>query len=110
MKIKEIENKTETLEKAIENELTSRNPIPFIAHEADMARAEIHHDKQNHIIWGLIILLILSISCNILQAYLSYEHPITTTTYTVDTGDGTGHAIINDSGEVEINGESRNGP
>lgn len=82
MKLKDVEQKTETLEKAIENEITNRNPVPFISHEADMIRAEIHHDKQNHIIWGLIIVLILSISCNILQAYLSYEYPITQTTIT----------------------------
>ena len=102
-KIKDIEDKTCILEKAIQNEITDRNPVPFIVHEAEMVRAEVREERNKLIILILIICLFLS---NMAWLYVFQSYDYETIIYTTES-DKDGHAIINGSGEVNIDGESR---
>ena len=103
-KIKDIEDKTCILEKAIQNEITERNPVPFIVHEAEMVRAEVREDRNKLIILILIICLFLS-NMAWLYVFQSYDYT-STITYKTDTKEG-GNAIINRDVEVNIDGKSR---
>lgn len=77
--------------------------IPYIVHEGMMARQE----RTIRRLWILcIIIFVAFVGSNC--AWMYYESQFTdevTTSYTSDATDG-GNAIINDSGEVTINGES----
>lgn len=75
--------------------------VPFIAHEAAMARAE----RSLKRLWAAIILLIvLLFGSN--AGWLWYESQFeeTTTTIEAEADDG-GNAIANNSGMVNYNGE-----
>lgn len=103
-KIKDIEDKTCILEKAIQNEITDRNPVPFIVHEAEMVRNEVRDDKNKLIIIILIICLTLS---NMAWLYVFQSYDYETVIYSTQS-DKNGHAIINGSGKVDItDGKSR---
>lgn len=77
-------------------------PVPFVVHESDMARAE----RTNKRLWILIILLVLLIAG--LVGYVIWEKEVydvtVTETYTSESDDG-GVAIVNRDGEVNY-GES----
>lgn len=79
--------------------------VPYIVHEASMARSE----RTVKRLWATIILLILLfVGSN--AAWLFYEsqfeYSVTTTeTYESDADDG-GTAIISGDGDISINGES----
>lgn len=77
--------------------------VPYIAHEASMARME----RQAKRLWiAVLLLIVLMVGTN--AAWLYYESSFedsVTTTYEADAADG-GNAIINGDGEVNINGES----
>lgn len=102
-KIKDIEDKTCILEKAIQNEITDRNPVPFIVHEAEMVRSEVRDDRNKLIIIILILCLFLS---NMAWLYVFQSYDYETIIYTTESGKD-GHAIINGNGEANIDGESR---
>ena len=59
-KMAELEKKTDIIQKAVENELSEKNPVPFIAWESDQVRAECREDKNRTIVIVLIICLFLS--------------------------------------------------
>ena len=77
--------------------------VPYIVHEASMARME----RQAKRLWITVLLLIaLLVGTN--AAWLYYESSFedsVTTAYEADAADG-GNAIINGDGKVNINGES----
>ena len=77
--------------------------VPYIAHEASMARME----RQTKRLWiAVLLLIVLIVGTN--AAWLYYESSFedsATTTYEADADDG-GNAIINGDGRVNINGES----
>lgn len=77
--------------------------IPYLVHEGIMARQE----RTIKRLWILcIVIFIALVATN--AGWIYYEQQFedeVTTTYTSDAADG-GNAIINDSGEVNINGES----
>lgn len=77
--------------------------VPYIVHEASMARME----RQTKRLWIAVLLLImLVVGTN--AAWLYYESSFEdslTTTYEADAADGR-NAIINGDGRVDINGES----
>ena len=77
--------------------------VPYVAHEASMARME----RQAKRLWITVLLLIvLLVGTN--SAWLYYESSFedsVTTTCEADAADG-GNAIINGDGRVNINGES----
>ena len=77
--------------------------VPYIAHEASMARMERHSKR----LWiAVLLLIVLMVVTN--AAWLFYESSFedsATTTYEADADDG-GNAIINGDGRVNINGES----
>lgn len=74
--------------------------MPFVVHEAEMARAERCFKK----LWAvIIILLFMLVATNI--AWLWYESQFETieTTESYDlNADGNGNAIMNDEGSVTI--------
>lgn len=76
--------------------------IPYIAHEADMARLE----RSNRRLWIVsIILIVLLVASNI--AWLIYEsqfEDFTETTVTQEA-DTDGDVIMNGTGELNINGQ-----
>ena len=80
----------------------SRRTVPFIVHEADMARME----RTNKRLWIIVIILALMLfGSNI--AWVTYENQFTDTveeTYTSEA-DGGGIAIVNRDGSVNY-GES----
>lgn len=102
-KVADLEKKTETIQKALENELSEKNPVPFIAWESDMVRAECKEDKNRIVLIILIICLFLS-NMAWLYVFQSYDYT-STTTYTTESKNG-GNAVINKDGSVSINGES----
>lgn len=77
--------------------------VPFVAHEAEMARAERTTKRLLAIIVLLVVLLFGSNA-----AWLWYEsqfETVETVTETYETtADGGGNAIINGGGSVRING------
>lgn len=77
--------------------------VPYIVHEASMARME----RQAKRLWiAVLLLIVLLVGTN--AAWLYYESSFedsVTTTYEADADDG-GNAIINGDGRVDINGES----
>ena len=77
--------------------------VPYIAHEAAMARME----RQAKRLWiAVLLLIVMLVGTN--AAWLYYESSFedsATTTYEADAYDG-GNAIINGDGRVNINGES----
>ena len=104
-KIADLEKKTEIIQKAVENELSEKNPVPFIAWESDMVRNECREDKNRIITIVLIICLSIS-NMAWLYVFQSYDYTSTTETYTTESTDG-GNALINKEGSVNINGESK---
>ena len=78
--------------------------VPYIVHEADMARME----RANKRLWIVILtLIVLCVGSNI--AWICYEsqfEEVSTTTVEqeVETEDG-GDAIVNGTGEMTINGK-----
>lgn len=77
--------------------------IPYIVHESMVARQE----RTIRRLWILCI-IIFAVFVGSNMAWMYYESQFTdevTTTYTSDARDG-GNAVINDSGEVNINGKS----
>lgn len=80
--------------------------IPYIVFDDAQVRNE-RKDKRNLIIILVLIFALLFSNMAWLWTFNQYDYSSTTatTTYTTDSGDG-GNAIINDSGEVNINGES----
>lgn len=84
---------------------SSKEPesVPYIAHEAAMARME----RQAKRLWiAVLLLIVLIVGTNAAWLYyeISFEDSVTTT-YEADATDG-GNAIVNGDGEVNINGES----
>ena len=77
--------------------------VPYIVHEASMARME----RQAKRLWiAVLLLIVLLVGTN--AAWLYYENSFedsVTTAYEADATDG-GNAIVNGDGEVNINGES----
>ncbi len=103
-KISEIEDKIHRIEKTIsEGEIAT---IPYIIHE----NSEIRHEKKEKrffVVITLLIILLVGTNLGWLLYESQFEYATTTETYyEVDTGTGNGNAIINESGEVIINGES----
>ena len=79
--------------------------VPYIVHEASMARSE----RTVKRLWATIILLILLfVGSNAAWLYYEsqFEYSVTTTeTYEADADDD-GTAIISGDGDISINGES----
>lgn len=77
--------------------------VPYIVHEASMARME----RQTKRLWiAVLLLIVMLVGTN--AAWLHYESSFedsVTTTYEADATDG-GNAIVNGDGEVNVNGES----
>ena len=84
-----------------ENRLKA-DPIPYIAHEAALARLE----RTIKRLWILLILLVcLLVFTNALWIVYENQYQDETWTYEAST-DGGGTAIANGDGEVNINGDS----
>ena len=77
--------------------------VPYIAHEASMARME-RQAKRLWIAVLLLIVLLVGTNAACLYSESSFEDSVTTT-YEADAEDG-GNAVINGDGRVNINGES----
>ncbi|MFI3171714.1 MAG: hypothetical protein R3Y09_06615 [Clostridia bacterium] len=88
----------------IESELS---PIPYIVHESEMARTE-RREKRHFFVTLLLTVLLVASNFLWMQYEMSFEDSIVTetTTYTSDTGDGNGNAVINEDGEVNFDGKS----
>lgn len=111
--IKGVEDKLDKIEKTLYANMEDKDgvkTIPYIVHENAEARQERREKRLVFVIVLLIILLVASNFCWILHEN-NFEDVVTTTTttdktYTADTGDGNGTAVVNENGEVSINGES----
>lgn len=80
------------------------NNIPYIAHESMMARME----RTIKRLWILaLVLVILLVGTNV--AWLYYESQFETVeeteSYEYNASSDGGHAVINENGEVTINGD-----
>ena len=75
------------------------NNVPFIVHEADMARLE-RTIKRLWILLILVIVLLVGSNC----AWIYYESQFTDEITTVEAVTDRGNAIANASGEVTYNG------
>ena len=78
--------------------------VPYIAHEAMMARME----RTIKRLWILVILLaVFLVGTNAAWIYYENQWEVVTSTesYDYDAMSDSGHAIINGNGEVTINGE-----
>lgn len=82
-------------------------PVPYIVHEADMARQE----RTIKRLWILLILLVvLLVGSNI--AWIAYESQfevVESTEVTQDIDTGEGDAIISGTGDIHYGEDSANG-
>lgn len=79
------------------------NSVPYIAYEAALARFE----RTIKRLWITIIILILLLaSTNAAWIYYESQFMDETTTIEAEANEG-GNAVINGSGAVNINGESK---
>lgn len=79
------------------------NSVPYIAYEAALARFE----RTIKRLWITIIILILLLaSTNAAWIYYESQFMDETTTIKAEANEG-GNAVINGSGAVNINGESK---
>lgn len=91
---------------ACEDCKASKSPetMPYVAHEAAMARNE----RKEKRMWIIILVLIFSLigtNAGWLYCESQFEDVTTTTTYESDSSDG-GIAVANGDGSVNVNGES----
>ena len=86
--------------KACKEARLNSEPVPYIVHEAAMARFERTVKK----LWILLIIVIcLFVATNV--AWIVYEKQFQDETWTYEaTSDNGGTAIVNGDGEVNING------
>lgn len=76
--------------------------IPFIAYEGAMSRFE----RINRRLWiALIVLAVLLVSTNI--AWLLYESQFEDYTITQEAENDSGDIVLNGTGEVNIDGQSK---
>jgi hypothetical protein len=88
--------------KACKENRLATEPIPYIAHEAALARLERTIKK----LWVLLILLIsLLVATNVVWIVYENQYADESWTYEAST-DGGGTAIANGDGEVSIYGDS----
>ena len=77
--------------------------VPYVVHEAAMARAE--RTAKRLWITNLILIFLFVGAIMSFAYYESQFEDVVTTTYEADAMDG-GNAVINGEGSVNINGES----
>lgn len=74
--------------------------VPYIVFESEMARMERIIKR----LWIVIIILIFLL-CGLVYRDSLYEDMVTTETVTQEVDDISGDAIVNGTGEVNINGK-----
>lgn len=74
--------------------------VPYIVFESEMARMERIIKR----LWIVIIILIFLL-CGLIYRDSLYEDMVTTETVTQEVDDVSGDAIVNGTGEVNINGK-----
>ena len=74
--------------------------VPYIVFESEMARMERIIKR----LWIVIIILIFLL-CGLVYRDSLYEDMVTTETVTQEVDDVSGDAIVNGTGEVNINGK-----
>jgi hypothetical protein len=108
---KELMKEAKTIKQSIRNEMSSKNPVPFIVYEEEKLTAQLREKSYKTVVIGLVIALCLAIiglvASNMAWLYVfqSYDYTSIITTYTTET-EGGGNAVINKDGEVNINGKS----
>lgn len=86
------------------NDNKTENSIPYIAHEAMMARME-RTIKRLWILALTLVVLLVGTNCIWIWYESQFETVETSETYDIDAFSDSGHAIVNGSGEVNVNGE-----
>lgn len=76
-------------------------PVPYLAHESAMARAE---RTQKRLVWIIVLLIVLFVGSNF--AWLVYENSFEDVVITQENADGYNNYIGND-GDIN-NGETNN--
>lgn len=91
-------------------ESVAKEAVKEIEKDRSMAWILIDNAKSDAKRWFIVSMTILFLWLATIGMFLiylyQYDFSVTTTTYETDSQDG-GHAIINESGSVNVNGESK---